>query len=219
MSYEEVLNLFKNCIFEDLCEDAYDEQILANLPENLDYIYESGATKVVFIIENLDYVVKIPFHGRIEYGYGEDEEDIFEEFSGAVAVEGSNCWDYCKEEVFYYQKAKEKNIEKFFLETSILGYSNDNYPIYMQPKARIFNYSKSKSLSEEEQIITNRLKSKCDTWFSARWIRDAINWYGENEVEKLLNFINDEKINDLHSGNLGYLNDRPVIVDYAGYNH
>ena len=50
-------------------------------------------------------------------------------------------------------------------------------------------------------------------------MRDAINWYGENEIEKLLKFINDEKINDLHSGNLGYLNDRPVIVDYAGYNH
>ena len=218
MSYEEVLNLFKNCIFEDLCEDAYDNQILANLPENLDYTYESGATKVVLIIENLDYVIKIPFHGRIEYAYSEDEEDVFEEFSGATAGD-SNCWDYCKEEVFYYQKAKEKNVEKFFLETSILGYSNDDYPIYIQPKARIFNYYKSKSLSAEEQIITNRLRSKCETWFSVRWIRDAINWYGEAEVEKLLKFISNQEINDLHSGNLGYLNDRPVIVDYAGYNH
>jgi hypothetical protein len=32
-----------------------------------------------------------------------------------------------------------------------------------------------------------------------------------------MNFIEDEEINDLHRGNLGYLNGRPVILDYSGF--
>ena len=37
-------------------------------------------------------------------------------------------------------------------------------------------------------------------------------------VKKLFAFINEYQIEDLHSDNLGYYKDKPVIIDYAGFN-
>ena len=41
--------------------------------------------------------------------------------------------------------------------------------------------------------------------------------YEEEELYKLINFINDYDINDIHYRNVGFLNNLPVIIDYAGY--
>ena len=41
--------------------------------------------------------------------------------------------------------------------------------------------------------------------------------YGEAKVVKLLEFLEDEGINDCCARNIGYDGDRPVIFDYAGF--
>ena len=41
--------------------------------------------------------------------------------------------------------------------------------------------------------------------------------YGKDLFMKLSQFCHDWEVNDLHSGNVGYLNGHVVILDYAGY--
>ena len=43
------------------------------------------------------------------------------------------------------------------------------------------------------------------------------NYYGEEKFEIILNFLNENGINDLHNGNWGFIGERPVIFDYSGF--
>ena len=72
--------------------------------------------------------------------------------------------------------------------------------------------------SDKEKKKSRELCSKAHIEnLPARWLCDALEYYGLKKVEKLLTFIYDEDIDDLHSSNLGYKDGRPVIIDYAGY--
>ena len=50
MSNEEILQLFNACTFDGvLTENDFEDKVLSNLPDNLKYYYEYGATKLVII--------------------------------------------------------------------------------------------------------------------------------------------------------------------------
>ena len=50
------------------------------------------------------------------------------------------------------------------------------------------------------------------------WLAKAIDVYGEDEVNSLLDFIREHSIDDLHYGNIGYRkNGEPVLLDYSGF--
>ena len=62
--------LDKYCCFEELTESNFYELIISPLEdaECFDHWdYASGATKLVLIFKELDYVIKIPFQGYYEY--------------------------------------------------------------------------------------------------------------------------------------------------------
>ena len=40
----------------------------------------------------------------------------------------------------------------------------------------------------------------------------------EKIFNKLIEFIQYMEINDLHKGNIGYINLKPVLMDYSGWN-
>jgi len=44
-----------------------------------------------------------------------------------------------------------------------------------------------------------------------------LEYYGKEMYEALTQFCEDYEINDLHSGNIGSVDGRPVIIDYGGY--
>lgn len=46
------------------------------------------------------------------------------------------------------------------------------------------------------------------------WLQKIVQYYGEEFLILLKDFIDEKCIGDLHDGNIGYLNDRPVIIDY-----
>jgi hypothetical protein len=54
--------------------------------------------------------------------------------------------------------------------------------------------------------------------FNLTWMADAYDYYGEEYFKKLMNFLKSEGIYDLHGGNIGYINSRPVIFDFSDYN-
>lgn len=217
---ELILKAFENCIFDQLCCDNYSHNILDQLdPAFLDnYFYDDGATKLVFISKEDDFVIKIPFTGEYEFGaWGEDGfyQDEFYEFTGAKEPNG---WDYCLVEVLEFQLALEGGLDKFFLETYPIGYVH-GHPIYAQRKATMFNRQESAKRYSHEYIKS--LYKQCDSehvaCFNEYWIADFVSCYGMETFMKLAHHLDNNNICDLHGGNLGYVDGCPVIVDYAGY--
>ena len=216
---DKILELFSNCIFDELTDENFRENILTELKE--DYSdYECGATKLVLWFTSLpNYVIKIPFSGHILGEYDERTSrwsDTYIPFNGASA---KGDWNYCEKEVSLYKKAKEKNVNMFFLETILVG-EIDNYPIYMQKMCETYYDKEHEDLSYDEVDYTITLcKDAGVTPLKDNWVFDAIQYYGLLKVKEFLKFLHNNKINDLHSNNLGYYKDQPIIIDYAGYDY
>ena len=52
---------------------------------------------------------------------------------------------------------------------------------------------------------------------SREWAKLAISLYGKKTCKSLCDFIVEYGINDLHEENLGFKNNKPVILDFSGY--
>ncbi len=183
--------------------------------------YNCGASKIVFYSSNSNYVIKIPF------------------------MENKSSIDYCALEVNNYKEAKIYNVEEFFLETKKIGYIND-CPIYVQEQATdiyphnnlqsacdvwIHNQTTAtyhptakdfKRLLEMGDLDFNEIIAEsCGDWdwgeLNSGFILEIINKYGAQTLINLKTFIDDCEINDLHKGNVGYLNNHPIFFDYSGY--
>ena len=187
------------------------DYVLNQLDETVDTTW--GASKFIIFFDGSDQIVKIPFSG--EYYWNEDiEEEDFYDF---------NTSDYCAIEASLYADAVVRGVEKFFARTIYGGVTKKGTPYYISDKVQVYENMMDKLKNPSEENIEKAKKY----WFrssyrvdlSEDWIARALEWYGEEEVEKLMNFISEEHIYDLHSGNVGFRKDgAPVILDYSGFN-
>ena len=200
---------------------------------NEDYTVDSGASKVVLVFTNSDYVVKIPFKGEFcECDYYDCENscsrdcscsrcsrrsivETCDEFTGARIGESEYSWDYCAAEQFFYEKAVVAGVEEFFIKTIFIG-EFDGHPIYLQEKVEVYGYnSQTKSSEQSKEIFIKK--------FSYSEIQNEdfggllIEYYGEDRVNQLVEFLSEVGISDLHSSNVGIRANRPVLFDYSGY--
>lgn len=221
MSNEEILQLFNACTFDGvLTENDFEDKVLSNLPDDLKYHYEYGATKLVIILPDCNFVIKIPFSGSYQEFYQDDTDGYEEEYVEFENADFETCeWDYCKTEVNRYNLAKNIGIEKYFAKTECIGMIN-NYPIYIQQKAEIFAEVKDlNSYSEEKKSSTREKCDKEDLWcFNECWLSDLLDYCGDKVFSFFMSFIKDNDFDDLHSSNIGYINGVPVLVDYSGFN-
>lgn len=181
-----------------------------------EFDYEAGATKLVIMPEDRDYVIKIPFTGCY------DEWGDYTPFYGAEDA-GFGA-DYCEAEQIYYSEARRAGYEKFFMKVYCV-HSVERYPIYVQEKVdefcRYTSYANQKKYISNESLKTvasNNLEVK--TQLPKYWLASCLTVLNGDE-ERLMGFVEFlEKTGiktDLHGGNLGYFKGRPVIVDYGGY--
>lgn len=179
--------------------------------------YATGATKGVLIFEQLGFVIKIPFCRNSEdceynSAYGEYECCYF------TGADTDNGWDYCEAEANKYERAEEEGLAQCFAKTKKIG-DIDGYPIYMQELADIYKSIDYQSSHTEED--SRQVSSICNSnnfyMFNIEWLSDAFHYYGEKMFHKLLEFIRTVGINDLHDGNIGYIGNRPVLVDYSSF--
>ena len=221
MSNEEILQLFNACTFDGvLTENDFEDKVLSNLPDDLKYHYEYGATKLVIMLPDCDFVIKIPFSGSYQEFYQDKTDDYEEEYVEFENADFETCeWDYCKTEVNRYNLAKNAGIEKYFAKTEYIGMVN-NYPIYIQQKAEIFSEVKDlNSYSEEKKSSTREKCDKEDLWcFNECWLSDLLDYCGDRIFSLFMSFLKDNEIDDLHSSNIGYIDENPVLVDYSGFN-
>jgi len=165
-----------------------------------------GASKMVFYID-AETVVKLPFQGLIDDDYDqEDGEFIFHEFESG---------NYCQIEEEIYDAAVDEGLEMFFAGTRFGGFTANGYPFYISERV---NQCGGKAPSQNSLKRADEMSMYSMGEFSRFWLARAIEWYGEELVGRLIDFVNDQRINDLTGGNTGYRADgAPVLLDYSGF--
>lgn len=215
MFKDNILDIFKDCSFEDLTDQNFKELILENLPLDFNYDYCYGASKLVILPTHEDhYVIKIPFSGYI---FEDNFDSVFCNFSGAN-WDSKRCWDYCFTELLMYHYAKREGINKVFAKIHLVGTVN-KHPIYIQEKAVTYE---ARDDIEKKHLYTASLSEVCELCyergykiFNLEWITDAYNYYGDKQFHKIMIFIS--SIGDLHEANIGYIGSRPVLIDYSDF--
>lgn len=204
---DEILDALEFGDYYNLSDNVFYDQIVCPFKSKYKktFFYDYGATKGVLAFKELGFVIKIPFICNDDY-----------EFSGA---ECENGWDYCQVEVDKFSMANISGLQDCFAETKYIA-SIGGYPIYIQEYATMFNQGELSSCHNEEDM--KKVKSLCSSnnydCFNTAWLSDVFNFFGEKMFYKLMNFIEDCDIRDLHNGNIGYIGMRPVLVDYSSYN-
>lgn len=173
----------------------------------------NGVSKVVFGWNDIsDFVVKVPFIGE---GYYQEDNFLADAYSFNCASNSKDCSDYCCTEEEVYAEAEEVGIENFFAATELIC-EIDDVKFYIAEKAREFHWGDFPTISED-----SREKAKGSDGTSLLDVSFLGIFYEQNEdksVDRMIQFLRDFELNDFHSGNLGYINDRLVFIDYSGYN-
>lgn len=164
----------------------------------------SGVSKNCFIFTKETFVVKFPKYVRI------------------------NEKNECQQELEFYQNANNLRVQKALPETSFLGYNSAGIPFYKQqkldysckacPREKAYKYMRMTEkvpdslMHKVRDSITSDNQNINILWLKMVWIL-----YGEKFTRALVKWMIQNQVNDLHTTNLGYLNDRPMIMDFCGY--
>lgn len=205
-----------NDFYEDLNDDLFNSLNCA--PG--DYSYDHGASKLAIISMKGDYVIKIPYTGELPEDIWCPTEEEFEEyFEPYCGAGGDNPWDYCALEVERYNYAKQFGFDKYLAKIELLGHVN-GYPIYIQEKCETYYSSRrSRRYSEEEKKTTRSIcgLGMFDYLVDENWLTDFRFYYGEQALIDFVDFLIKNHWEDLNNANIGYLNKRPVILDFSGF--
>ena len=163
-----------------------------------------GATKICLIFKDWPFVIKWSF---------ENNDDAFIEAK-------------------IYADAVENNIQQFFPATKLL-FEHNGVKFILQEKVdasvydgfsgkerdRVTTITKTVSGRIVKKVQQTCLKAspKNRRTLDNTWVAMAISLYGKKTCKSLCEFIVENHINDLHEDNIGYKNDRPIILDFAGY--
>ena len=127
--------------------------------------------------------------------------------------------DYCALETCYYEKAIEEGVSDFFAEEELLGYIG-NTPVYIQQRVTpFFEYYEEKDPDVTRSATTRKRCQELNCYcFCDEWITDFFDCYGEAAFVRLSAFLEKYDIGDLRTPNIGYVDNKPILFDYAGYN-
>jgi hypothetical protein len=162
-------------------------------------------------------------HTPNNFQYFESKE-YCEKFFGAPYTEDG--WNYCDSECYISEQSIARELAKCFARTILLGFAKE-YPIYTQERCQIYEDARSSRYEEEYKNRTDKdyeslkeARSRIDFYgCDDDWVLDFLNYWGEEVLRELGNFLFDYDINDLHCGNIGYRNGAPVLIDYSSFNH
>lgn len=209
-----------------------------SIVENLNYSFEKkmpktatyhGVSKMAIVIPESQYVIKVPFNGKWDTYYDDDDDnDTYEEYweDFMYANPENYSFDYCCDELDKYEKAAACGLGMFFAETLFYGYTKGGYPLYLQEKVRPYNHIRRADTPKAKENSLTYVKDKRANdynWESLpeEWLAMAVDRYGLELVERFIDFIHTEEpdiSDDLHGGNYGYRYDgSPVLLDFSGW--
>lgn len=191
-------------VLEDEEIDMWEEDSCGNLDSYNDspvkWSSEAGVSKVVIIPSEGEYVIKIDL----------------DSYDGGIEFSES----YSDTETRYSFLAEKAGLGDVFVKTFYWG-DYLGRSVYLQEKVE-FDYLRrerydgiaSKTL-EKLSNKSEKARKKCE--MSAALTSALYNYYGEEKFEAILSFLLENRINDLHNGNWGFIGERPVIFDYSGF--
>lgn len=202
---------------EDMGEDDEIEYVIERQLESIvegDFYVTSGVSKVAIVIEDLPFVIKIPFNGYWEEFY-DDENDIpFHHFSEANEI----CPDdYCFDELQKTQHVEEEGYGMFVPHMQFLCNSH-GVPYYIQGKARQMLGCRDamKPTGDSMQKAKNYSLA-----FIKEWIALVIDFYGEELWNNFIQWATENEpsvLSDMHGANYGLdMEGRPVMFDISGF--
>lgn len=213
---EEIINALYNCYLDELCDeqDYLEENVIVPFEEkyNKPFDWAFGATKLVLIFKDLGFVIKIP----LSYCNGE-------ELCGAE--DALDNWNYCEQEAVRFEWMRDEKLDKIFAETRRLT-DIHSFPIYIQEYVETLNKISNEKREDAYYSHTNLDTKKIEEIsnknnyenIDIEWEADVLVKYGEEFYTHFMNVISDYDIRDLRIANIGYIDKRPVILDYAGFN-
>lgn len=172
-----------------------------------------GVSKMVIIVDNLPFVIKIPFNGRWEMDWDNDDELYFCQFDNACDRDAT---DYCLDELEKTISIQEEGYGCFI--PDMIGIGNvSGREIYIQEKVKPL-YECKKLVVSEASLNTAK---KSHHVFRDDWIARVFDVYGEDTWNGFINFLKNwepEVLSDMHSGNYGITFDgSPVLFDLSGF--
>lgn len=144
-------------------------------------------------------------------------------------------YDEAVQEAKVYARAVEAGLEKFFPYTEIAFEMNGitfvfqekvQYSVRRLPDSIRSKFTKQckTSLVSEKRIwekMEREFKRAGDKSYGRNldplWASMALTLYGKKLCRKLCAFIVENAINDLHTDNIGYNRNKPIILDFSGY--
>ena len=179
----------------------------------IEYEVQMGASKICFILEDYDCVIKMPLSGIYNVywddEYGEDKFEIVEDLQT----------DDIDAEIDRYRTAS-KDLQNFLLPNVFVGVVKD-IPVYKQEAVKgtynkiIFERMKSKKTPAEEKyekIATEYRSNGLGLEFPIPFLSDIIKTH--KNPKKVLQ--DTQQFTDLHYGNIGYtFSGKAVCFDYA----
>lgn len=205
-----------------------------NVPEGIHVYF--GATRGCILDEDCDYVVKFDIDEDAESdSLCEREYSIYHDACAQnMAQYLAPCYrlgTYVKTVQFYryeeidqhmnwcdYDPAEfDENFANHEDEFGELQPITIYIPLYAYPKA---SYKFPYCVNDEENERCNIIAHKIFSPLRNRSQHVAITFiqqYGEEEYQRFSDFLLEENINDLHTGNCGVVDSHFVIIDYAGY--
>lgn len=199
---DELISVLENCeATDDEINDCLDE--FAN-NHRRDVAIASGETRYAVIFKRDNFVLKIP-----RYDYCKE--------------------DYCQAEIRAYESAKKFRVERILLPIELYHTTTIGIAIYKQPKYsfstsdgeynRCYNtYLNNRNTPYHKPIIhkvTNECYDGCR--ISRHWMARVLQLYGKKFCRSFEAWTMENNINDLHNNNTGWLDNKPIILDYAGY--
>ena len=189
--------------FRDFCSSNGDSSFWYSWEDQVNYScndfhLRSGASRGVVIFDNYDYVVKFDFEEEAENGYNLREANI-------------------------YNIAKKNSMSKFFAKSFHAG-TFHGLDIYLMEKANVDEDAISSCVWNSRMYDENmdKVPDEVGLAMSLDDVKTVVNFFGEfyqiDWVMRLLTFCEEYDIFDIHENNVGFINNMPVLIDYAGFN-
>ena len=201
-------------VMKDFTRSNYEDWIRDTLESGADVSSDSGISDCyIFSDGNCDVYIA---GGASKVAFWTDESDsVFK-----MGFNKLRC-DYCGLEAEYFAEAKRLGLDEFFAGTEFVMYCN-GIRIYKAERAEVSFEKLSSDLFDKLKSDGMDESTIYDTIDEADSCCEFINWLlpyytNEDKVNELFDFLNENSINDLHSGNIGYIGDRIVLIDYSGY--
>ena len=203
------------------CDDGgFDTYFIESQIEDVvdgDFFVSNGVTKVVIIVDDLPFVIKIPFNGQCERVWIDEYNCDDGTWYPFYRAGGKSRWDYCETEFEYTVAIQNEGYEMFIPDMMYLC-NVDGYNVYVQEK--VLPLCENRNTYGATDASLEKAKN-CKRYFDIEWSARAIDIYGFDAFVEFCEWAEDElpqMMEDMHSGNYGYReNGDPILLDLSGF--